>query len=596
MTKLNSNEIYGWMNKILKIDVSNGKQEIVEINDDLRRKYLGGRGLGVKLYTDMCSADIDPFSAENAIIFLTGPLTGLIPTAGRYQVISRSPQTGTICDASSGGVFGNVLKKTGIDGIVIIGKAEKPIYLLITDDKIEIKDASQLWGKNTHETRDALTDKYPKASVASIGPAGENQVLYSAIMNDKDRAAARGGMGAVMGSKNLKAIVALGTKDIPVADPEGLKLLLTKLSRLIDKNPVTGKSLNLLGTSVLMNVINAHGMLPTENFQRGVFNDAEGISGEKITEVLLQKRSACFHCPIACGRTTKTANKSGEGPEYESVWAFGAQLGINDLTKITEANYLCNELGLDTITTGNTIGCAMELYEKGAFPHELKWGDANILEKLVEDIAYKRGIGEELALGSKRLAEKYGRPELAMQVKGLELPAYDPRGVQGQALSYATSNRGGCHMRAYVIAPEILGSPMNIDRYSSEGKAEIVALLQDVSAVVDSTVLCRFLQFAMSISTFAEMIEVVTGIKYTDDELMDVGKRIYTLEREFNSKAGFTRKDDMLPPRFMEEELEEGSSRHRVVQLDKMLDEYYAVRGWDENGIPTEETKKKLGI
>ncbi|MDP8201580.1 MAG: aldehyde ferredoxin oxidoreductase family protein [Candidatus Tenebribacter burtonii] len=596
MTKLNSNEIYGWMNKILKIDVSNGKQEIVEINDDLRRKYLGGRGLGVKLYTDMCSADIDPFSSENAIIFLTGPLTGLIPTAGRYQVISRSPQTGTICDASSGGVFGNVLKKTGIDGIVIIGKAEKPIYLLITDDKIEIKDASQLWGKNTHETRDALTDKYPKASVASIGPAGENQVLYSAIMNDKDRAAARGGMGAVMGSKNLKAIVALGTKDIPVADPEGLKLLLTKLSRLIDKNPVTGKSLNLLGTSVLMNVINAHGMLPTENFQRGVFNDAEGISGEKITEVLLQKRSACFHCPIACGRTTKTENKSGEGPEYESVWAFGAQLGINDLTKITEANYLCNELGLDTITTGNTIGCAMELYEKGAFPHELKWGDAKILEKLVEDIAYKRGIGEELALGSKRLAEKYGRPELAMQVKGLELPAYDPRGVQGQALSYATSNRGGCHMRAYVIAPEILGSPMNIDRYSSDGKAEIVALLQDISAVVDSTVLCRFLQFAMSISTFAEMIEVVTGIKYTDDELLEVGKRIYTLERKFNSEAGFTRKDDMLPPRFMEEELIEGSSRNRVVHLDKMLDEYYAVRGWDENGVPTEETKKKLGI
>lgn len=587
----------GWMGKIIKIDISNGKQESVEISDELRRKYLGGRGLGVKLYSDMCSADIDPFSAENPLIFLTGPLTGILPTAGRYQVISRSPQTGTICDSSSGGVFGATLKKTGIDGFIVTGKAAKPVYLLITDNGIEIKDASHLWGKNTQQTRDALIEVYSaKASVASIGPAGENQVIFSAIMNDKDRAAGRGGMGAIMGSKNLKAVVAIGSKEIPVADPEGLKELLLKVDRLIDKNPVTGKSLQLLGTSVLVNIINAHGMYPTENFQRGVFNDAEGTSGEKITEILLQKRSACFKCPIACGRSTKTENKEGEGPEYETVWAFGAQLGINDLTKITEANYLCNELGLDTITTGSTIGCAMELYEKGAFPQELKWGNADVLESLVEDIAYKRGIGAELALGSKKLAEKYGRPELAMQVKGLEIPAYDPRGVQGQALSYATSNRGGCHMRAYVIAPEILGLPMNLDRYSPDGKAEIVALLQDISAAVDSMVLCRFLQFALSISTFTEIVNVVTGWNYTDDELLEVGKRIYTLERDFNSKAGFTRKDDMLPSRFLEEELEEGSSRNRIVQLDKMLDEYYAVRGWDKNGIPTNETIKGLGL
>jgi len=589
--------MFGWMGKIIKIDISNGKQKVVEISEELRRKYLGGRGLGVKLYSDMCSAVIDPFSPENHLLFLTGPLTGLIPTAGRYQVISRSPLTSTICDSSSGGVFGNQLKKTGLDGFIVTGKAEKPVYLLITDNGIEIKDASHLWGKNTHQTRDALTEEYSaKASVASIGPAGENQVIYAAIMNDKDRAAGRGGMGAIMGSKNLKAIVAVGSKEIPVADPDALKELLTKVDRLIDKNPVTGKSLQLLGTSVLVNVINAHGMYPTENFQRGVFNDAEGTSGEKIAEVLLQKRSACFKCPIACGRSTKTENKEGEGPEYETVWAFGAQLGINDLAKITEVNYRCNELGLDTITTGSTIGCAMELYEKGAFPHKLKWGDADILESLVEDIAYKRGIGAELAHGSKKLAEKYGRPELAMQVKGMEIPAYDPRGVQGQALSYATSNRGGCHMRAYAIAPEILGLPMNLDRYSTEGKAEIVALLQDISAVVDSTVLCRFLQFALSISTFTEMVNVVTGLNYSDDELLEIGTRIYNLEREFNSKAGFTRKDDMLPIRFLKEELEEGSSRNRVVQLDKMLDEYYAIRGWDREGIPTLETLNKLGI
>jgi len=589
--------MFGWMGKIIKIDISNGKQETIKITNELRRKYLGGRGLGVKLYSDMCSSQIEPLSPENALIFLTGPLTGIIPTAGRYQVISRSPLTNTICDSSSGGVFGNQLKKTGLDGFIITGKAEKPVYLLITDNGIEIKDASHLWGKNTQQTRDALTEKYSvKASVASIGPAGENQVVYAAIMNDKDRAAGRGGMGAIMGSKHLKAVVAIGSKEIQVAHPDALKELLTKVDRLIDKNPVTGKSLQLLGTSVLVNVINAHGMYPTENFQRGVFNDAEGTSGEKISEVLLQKRSACFKCPIACGRSTKTENKEGEGPEYETVWAFGAQLGINDLTKITEANYLCNELGLDTITTGSTIGCAMELYEKGVFPHELKWGDADILEKLVTDIAYKRGIGAELALGSKKLAEKYGKPELAMQVKGLEIPAYDPRGVQGQALAFATSNRGGCHMRAYMIATEILGSPVFMDRYSINGKPEIVALLQDISAVVDSMILCRFLQLAISISTFTEMVNVVTGLNYSDDELLEVGTRIYNLEREFNSKAGFTRQDDMLPSRFLEEDLEEGSSRNRVVHLDKMLDEYYAVRGWDENGIPMEVTKKKLGI
>lgn len=592
----NNRNLFGWMGKILEINLTTKKQKIVNISDEIRRKYIGGRGLGVKLYSELCDKVVEPLSTANPLIFLTGPLTGIIPTAGRYQVISRSPLTGTICDASSGGFFGNELKKTGLDGIIITGKAENPVYLLITDDGIEVKNASDLWGKNTHETSDELIQKHQNASVACIGPAGENQVLYAAIMNDKDRAAGRGGLGAVMGFKNLKAIVAKGSRDIPVADPEGLKSLLVKLARLIDKNPVTGKSLNLLGTSVLVNVINAHGMLPTENFRQGVFNDAEAFSGEKITEQLLQKRSACFHCPIACGRSTKTANKEGEGPEYETVWAFGSQLGINDLTKITEANYLCNELGLDTISTGNTIGCAMELFEKGAYPNELKWGDAEILEQLIQDIAYKRGIGKELASGSKRLAEKYGKPELAMQVKGMELPAYDPRGAQGQALAFATSNRGGCHMRAYMIAPEILGSPMNVNRYSAAGKAELVALLQDVSAVVDCLVLCRFLQFAMSISTFREMLNIVTGMNYTDKELLKVGKRIYTLERIFNNKVGFTRIDDTLPPRFLEEELQEGASRNRVVQLEKMLNQYYQIRGWDENGFPTQELKKELGI
>jgi len=587
----------GWMGKILKIDLNSGTSETLDVGDDLRKKYLGGRGLGVKLYTQLCTPSTKPMSPENALIFLTGPLTGTVQTSGRYQVISRSPLTGTICDSSSGGNFGAVLKKTGFDGIIVTGKASKPVYLWLNDSGIEIREAGSLWGMKTHETQEKIKEQtHNKASVACIGPAGENGVLYAAIMNDNDRAAGRGGMGAVMGSKNLKAIAAFGTREVDVHDPEGLKQTYALVNKLIDKNPVTGKSLQVLGTSVLVNVINAHGMFPTENFKRGVFNDAEGISGEKIAEMILHGRSACYKCPIACGRSTRTSKKEGEGPEYETVWAFGAQIGNNDLQVATEANYACNELGLDTISTGNTIGCAMELWEKGVFPESLDWGETQRVVGLVEDIAYGRGIGKELALGSKRLAEKYGKPGLAMQVKGMELPAYDPRGAQAQALAFATSNRGGCHMRAYLIGPEILGQPVLMDRFSTAGKAELVSLFQDISAVVDSLSLCRFLQIALGLDTFGLMLKNVTGIELTDEELMQIGKRIYTLERDFNVKAGFCRQDDMLPPRFLTEELDEGPSRNRVVKLDEMLDRYYALRGWDNQGNPLEETLTELEI
>jgi len=589
--------MFGWMGRIIKVDLSKKSVEDYNIPEDWWKKYLGGRGLGVKIYSELCKPDIDPLSAENAMVFLTGPLTGTVFTSGRYQVVSRSPLTGTICDSSSGGTFGAILKRTGIDGFIVTGKADKPVYLEITETGVSIKDASDIWGKNTQETRDALTAKiHPGTSVASIGPAGENLIPFAAIMNDKDRAAGRGGMGAIMGSKNLKAVAAYGTLQTTVHDEVKLKELRIKLAQLIDKNPVTGKSLPLLGTSVLVNVVNAHGMYPTENFKRGVFNDAEGTSGEKIAENLLKARSACFRCPMTCGRTTATPNRSGEGPEYESVWAFGAHLGINDLVAITEANYTCNELGLDTITTGSTIGCAMELVEKGALDWDLHWGDSDKIVGLVTDIAYKRGIGKELALGSKKLAEKYGMPELSMHVKGMEMPAYDPRGAQGQALSYATSNRGGCHMKAYMISTEILGEPAFMDRFSTAGKADIVVLFQDICAVVDSLILCRFVQFAFGVSTFCEMMKYVTGIDYSDEELLKIGKRIFTLERYYNVNAGFSKADDTLPPRFFNEQLEEGASRNRVVKLDEMLSDYYRIRGWGTNGDPGEDLLKELEV
>jgi len=587
----------GWMGRIVKFDLGSMTQETVAVGDAIRRQYLGGRGLGVKLYSELCSSSIDPLADDNALIFMTGPLTGTLMTSGRYQVISRSPLTGTICDSSSGGNFGAALKGAGIDGLIIRGRAAKPVYLSVHDGQVEAHDASAFWGLDTQRTQKGIqAEAGSKTSVACIGPAGETRVIFAAIMNDKDRAAGRGGMGAIMGSKNLKAIAAGGSQPVAIADPEGYKTMAARLDRIVDKNPVTGKSLQVLGTSVLVNIINAHGMFPTENFRRGVFNDAEGTSGEKIAETLLQRQSSCYKCPIGCGRTTRTRDKNGEGPEYETVWAFGAHLGISDLTAITEANYACNELGLDTITMGSTLGCAMELSETGAWKESLRWGEAGKLRDWVTDTAYRRGIGAELALGSKRLAAKYGRPELAMQVKGMEIPAYDPRGAQGMALSYATSNRGGCHMRAYMIAPEILGHPVFLDRFSTAGKAELVALFQDVSSVVDSAVLCRFLQFAVGISTFTEMLRVVTGLDFSDEELMTIGRRIYTLERLFNNRAGFGRGDDTLPPRFFNEEFQTGSSRHRLVRLEEMLDDYYAVRGWDADGQPLPRTLAELGL
>ncbi len=587
----------GWMGKMIKIDLGSGRQEEYPVSDDMRRRYLGGRGLGVKLYNDLCPATTEPLAAENALLFMTGPLTGTVMTSGRYQVVSRSPLTGTICDSSSGGSFGAVLKAAGLDGLVITGRAERPVYLYVHDGVVEIRDATALWGLDTQQTQKKAQElTAAKAAVACIGPAGENLVPFAAIMNDRDRAAGRGGMGAVMGSKNLKAIVASGNRAVEIADPEGYKAMSARLDRAVDKNPVTGKSLQVLGTSVLVNIINAHGMFPSENFRRGVFNDAEGTSGEKIAESLLLRQSACYKCPIGCGRTTRTKNKAGEGPEYETVWAFGATLGVSDLAAIAEANYACNELGLDTITMGSTIGCAMELCDVGAWNGGLHWGDAGKLTALVQDTAYRRGIGAELALGSKRLAAKHGRPELAMQVKGMEIPAYDPRGAQGMALAYATSGRGGCHMRAYMIMPEILGNPVFLDRFSTAGKPEIVALFQDIAAVVDSAVLCRFLQFAMGISTFSEMLRTVTGLDFSDEELMTMGRRIYTLERLFNNRAGFSRADDTLPPRFFNEEFQTGSSRHRRVRLDEMLDKYYSVRGWDAQGAPLPATLAQLGL
>ena len=466
----------------------------------------------------------------------------------------------------------------------------------IDDTEVEIRDASKIWGKDTYQATDALLEETDeKAQVAVIGPAGENQVLLASIMTDRHRAFGRGGVGAVMGSKNVKALVVKGTGEAEVHDRERLKSVVERARLLIKKNPVTDKSLKVYGTAVLVDVINELGMLPTHNFQEGAFNDADGVSGEKILERFLEGRYNCYGCPIGCGRITKIGDQEMGGPEYESVWALGPECGISDLEWVTLANHKCNLLGLDTISTGSTVGCAMELVEKGKMEAPLRFGETEGLMGLLDDVAYKRGLGAHLSEGSKRLAERYGAPELAMHVKGLEIPAYDPRGVQGHALGYATSNRGGCHLRSYLIGPEVLASPVVVDRDKVQGKPGLVKLYQDLSAAMDCMVVCRFTNFAWTVDDYADMVSAGTGFELTGKELLQIGERIWNVERLFNYREGFTAADDTLPPRFFVP-LPEGNSRNRVVHLDVMLPEYYKLRGWDAKGNPTKATLNRLNI
>ncbi len=589
----------GWMGKILRINLTEKSVREESIDLDAWKKYLGGRGYGAKVLYDEVDSTVDPLDSRNILVFATGPLTGTTAaTSGRYSVTTKSPLTGTVMDANSGGKWGVWFKKCGYDALVVTGKSQSPVYITIYDDQVGIKNATHLWGKDVHQTTDMLMETEGKGvSVMCIGSAGENLVLISAIMNDKDRALARGGIGAVMGSKNLKAVVVRGTKKIEIADPERMKFVTYEANKLVRAHPITSKGLPEFGTSVLVNIINEAGIFPARNYQNSQFEAAEKISGESITDQILTKKAGCWGCIIQCARKTKTVNEEGEGPEYESNWALGANCGIDDLEVITEANYLCNKLGLDTISTGGTISCAMELNEQGIINTGLKFGDKNKLKEIIQQIAHREGIGDELALGSKRFSARYGAEEYSMQVKGLELPAYDPRGAQGQGLAYAISNRGGCHLRGgYVIGTEILGSPRMIDRFVSVGKAGYAVRSMDLGAAIDSMVVCRFSTYALNEYVWARLLTAVTGESYEPEEVIGIGERIVNLERLYNLREGFSRKEDTLPKRLLEEPVKTGPARGRTVKLQEMLDEYYQFRGWDENGVPGEKKLNQLGL
>jgi aldehyde:ferredoxin oxidoreductase len=585
---------------------------------------LGSRGLATKYFTEEVDAKVDPLSVDNKIIWATGPLTGtMASTGGRYTVVTKGPLTGAIACSNSGGYWGAELKFAGWDMVIFEGKSPKPVYLMIENERAQLLDASDIWGKTVWETEPAIKTKHqdPLIRVSSIGRSGENGVLYSAIVNDLHRAAGRSGVGAVMGSKNLKAIAVRGTQGVStVKNPKAFMAATKEAKKVLAANAVTGQGLPAYGTQVLMNVINEVGALPTRNHRDVQFEGAKDISAEAMAtpratdgKAHLVTNQACFGCTIACGRISKidethftVQNRpqywgANGGLEYEAAWALGAANGVNDLEALQFANLICNEDGIDPITFGATVGAVMELYEMGVLTKEqigieAPFGSAKALCHLVEITARGEGFGKDMGLGSKRLTEKYGHPDLSMSVKGQEFPAYDGRVIQGIGLGYATSNRGACHLRGYTIASEVLGIPVKTEPSETDGKPELLKAFQDATAAFDAAGICIFTSFAWTLNDVAPQVQAACGEEFTVENLTLIGERIWNMEKDFNLRAGFTRKDDALPKRLMTEAAKTGPGKGVVSGLDKMLPIYYQLRGWDEEGRIKPETRKRLGL
>ncbi|MBY0429638.1 MAG: aldehyde ferredoxin oxidoreductase family protein [Rhodospirillales bacterium] len=614
----------GWAKRILRVNLSKGTCTPEPLNMDWAGRYLGSRGLATKYFVSEVDPRVDPLSPDNKLIMATGPLTGtMAATGGRYAVITKGPLTGAIACSNSGGHFGAELKSAGWDMILFEGKAPQPVYLLLEDDSARLIPAESLWGKSVWETEETLKARHqdPQLRVAAIGRAGEAGVMFACIVNDLHRAAGRSGVGAVMGSKNLKAVAVRGTKGVAVRDFQAFLGATQAAKAVLAGNPVTGAGLPKYGTQVLMNVINEVGALPTRNHRDVQFEDSGKISAEAMHEkrpsdgnANLVANQACFGCTIACGRVSRmdkghftVANKpqywgASGGLEYEAAWALGAATGVGDLETLTYANFLCNEQGIDPISFGATVGAAMELFDLGAITTKdtnglaLTFGSAEALARLAELTGKGEGFGLEIGLGSKRLCAKYGHPDLSMSVKGQEFPAYDSRGIQGMGLSYATSNRGACHLRGYTVSSEILGIPEKTDPLATEGKAGLVKAFQDATAAVDSSGLCIFTTFAWTLADIAPQVDAACEGGWTMEKMVETGERIWTMERQFNLAAGLTAKDDTLPKRLLTEAARTGPAKGRVNDLGKMLPEYYQLRGWTPEGVPTTETLARLGL
>jgi len=613
-----------WAGKILRVNLTAGTVTPEPLNMDWARAYLGSRGLGSKYLVEEVSPKVDPLSADNKIIWATGPLTGtMASTGGRYTVITKGPLTGAIACSNSGGYWGAELKFAGWDMVIFEGKSPKPVYLYINDDVAELRDADHLWGQSVWKTEEILKTSLqdPLLRVSSIGKSGENGVLYAAIVNDLHRAAGRSGVGAVMGSKNLKAIAVRGTKGVGnIRDPKAFMAAAKAAKKVLADNGVTGQGLPAYGTQVLMNVINEVGALPTRNHKDVQFDGAKDISAEAMVtprttdgKKHLVTNQACFGCTIACGRISKmdeghftVATKpqywgASGGLEYEAAWALGAANGVNDLEALQYANMLCNEEGFDPISFGATVGAVMELYEMGVLTKEqlgieAPFGSAQALAYFAEITAKGEGFGKEIGQGSKRLTAKYGHPDLSMSVKGQEFPAYDGRVIQGIGLAYATSNRGACHLRGYTIASEVLGIPVKTEPVDANGKPELVKAFQDATAAFDSAGVCIFTSFAWTLADVAPQVQAAVGDEYTVEHLTHIGERIWNMERDFNNNAGFTSADDNLPKRLLTEAAQTGPAKGVVSKLPEMLPKYYEVRGWNADGTVKPETRERLGL
>ena len=614
-----------WTQKVLRVNLAEGSCTSEPLNMEWAKLYLGQRGLASKYLSEEVDPTCDPLGPENKLIMTTGPLTGtMASTSGRYSCVTKGPLTGAIACSNSGGFFGAEMKYAGWDMIIFEGKSDKPVYLLVQNDKAELRDASHMWGKTAWETDEMIhaTHQDPQMRIACIGRPAENGCLYAAVMNDRHRAAGRSGVGTVMASKNLKAVAIRGTQGIGNVEDAGAFMQATNDAKaVLAENAVTGQGLPAYGTQVLMNVINGIGGLPARNMRDVGFEGAENISAEAMAEPRasdgkpnLTQNNACFGCTIACGRIStvdpthfSVKDKpeyqiASGGLEYEAAWALGADTGVDDLDALTYVNFLCNEDGMDPISFGATVAAAMEMFEDGVITTEhtggveLTFGNAEAFVAIAEQMCQGGAFSEDLGLGSKRLCEKYGKPDLSMTVKGQEFPAYDPRGIQGIGLNYATSNRGACHLRGYTIASEVLGIPVKTELNDTDGKPELVKAFQDATALVDSSGLCIFTTFAWGMDNIAPQIDAACEGDWSVENCLETGERIWNMERLFNEAAGFTADDDKLPKRLLEEAIKDGPTKGQVNRLGEMLPKYYEVRGWTPDGKIPEETRKRLSL
>ena len=603
----------GLFGKLLDVDLTTGRTGEYRVPDNWQRLYLGGKGLAARILLKEHKRS-DPLSRSNVLIYMTGPLVGqAVGGSGRHVVVTHSPLTNFFGEAYCGGFFGTELKKTGYDGLIFRGMASEPSYLTVLEGSAELHGASELWGKTSGETEDWLRGKHGRdVRVSCIGPAGENQVRFAAIISDRNRANARCGVGAVMGSKNLKAVAVKGNLKPLVHDQKAFEEARKEYTKSLTTEDM--QSFGKLGTAGGVESLDHMGILPTKNFQAGSFAGASRISGQRMHDTILSDRDTCSSCPVRCKRVVQTEAGGKKvtpdygGPEYETVAAFGS-LQLNDkLEWIALANQLCNAYGLDTISAGSVIAFAMEASEQGLIEDDIPWGDCEKVCELIEKIAHRKGIGDILAGGVKSVSEWAGGQEYAMHVKGLEVAMHEPRGKKGLGLSYAVSPRGASHMEGFhdtqitkVPAPDI-GVNTTMNRFAMEGKADVLKKFEDARSFVNSLVLCVFdvdeSADGANLHLVRRMTAAATGLRMEREDMMKVGERVFNLARMFAVRMGVTRQDDNLPSRFKNQALPYKDRSERISQqeLDSAIEAYYDVRGWDSQGKPTANHLKSIGV